>query len=117
MHQLINGPLDDHAATVDDCYAGAELLDLVKLVRREENSPPTILPGHEPAQKLSELRHGDRVQPRGRLIEDQQIRISEHRHGNPALRLHPLAVCRDLAIRAPVSSSVSNRYFVSWGIS
>ena len=68
---------DDLAGREDD-HAIGERFDLVEIVRRQQHRLAVAL---QRQQDVVNLPPRDRIETRGRLIEDVEIRIVQHRHG------------------------------------
>ena len=90
--------LRDDLPAVDDRGRIARLFDLVEQVRGDEHRPPLLL-DHR-ADHLAELLDPARVQPVGRLVEDQQQRVGEQaaRDAEPLAHAHRVAL--DLLVGA-----------------
>ena len=76
----------DHLPGLDDADVGAELRQLVQDVRRDDDRLPHRL------QFLQQLAHLDarpRIEPAGRLIEQQQVGIVQKHAREPEPLLHP----------------------------
>ena len=72
MAQVVEGAAVDGAAEADDAHPVAERLDLGEDVAREEHGPSGLpLLG----DALAEHRLHQRIEPRGRLVEDEQLDI------------------------------------------
>ena len=69
--QLVETALVDDRAAADDRDAVTELLDLGEDVAREQDRDP--LAG-QPLHELAHVAHAGRVEPGGRLVEQQQLR-------------------------------------------
>ena len=61
-----------------------------------EHRPPV---GGERAQEVAQPAHALRVEPVGRLVEDQQLRVAEQRRREPEPLPHPERVALDAALR------------------
>ena len=83
----------DEPATDDHRYPVAHLLDLGEQVTGQEYRRP--LRG-QAAQQAPDFPDASRVEPVGRLIDDQQRRAAEHRGGDPEPLAHALGVGLDL---------------------
>ena len=75
----------DTGAAFDHDQPVAHLLDLGQQVRGDKYG--ALLSGHS-SDELADLAHADRVQPVGRLVEDQQLRLAEQGAGDPKPLLH-----------------------------
>ena len=89
----------DQAALADDRDAVAGPIDLVDDVRREEDRPAL---GPRLADELEEGLLDERVQTRGRLVEDQQVRSVLERDDQPDLLLVALRVLLEPPARIEV---------------
>ena len=65
-------------AAVDDRHAAAQLLDVLDDVRREDDDAVLA----DLAQQVQEADALGRVEPRGRLVDDDQLRVAEQRDGD-----------------------------------
>ena len=74
--QLVERRLGDEPAAVDDQHAVDRLRDLGQHVARHEHRPAA---GRERAQEVAQPAHALRVEPVGRLVEDEQLRLAEQR--------------------------------------
>ena len=74
----------DHSAVVDDRHAVAQPLGFVHVVRRQQHGAAG---GANLANDLPQLPPRLRIEPRRRLVEEQQLRIADQRagHGQPLL--------------------------------
>ena len=87
-HAFLDEPAaDDHGHPV------AYLLDLGEQVTGQEYCRPFR---GQAAQQASDVPDASRVEPVGRLIEDQQRRTAKHRRGYPEPLAHALGVGLDL---------------------
>ena len=94
--ELVDRPVQDELALVDDRDVVGDLLDLVEEVRRDEHRAPVLL--DEEADHLPEGRHAGRVEPVRRLVEDQELGIGEQAPGDAEALSHPHRVSLDLAV-------------------
>ena len=78
--------LHEDLAAVDDRGHVADLLDLVQQVGGEEDGPAVV---DERAHELAELDDAGRVEPVGRLVEDQQLRVGQQAAGDAQPLAHP----------------------------
>ena len=96
MTQLDQGAGLDRAAGSDDAHAIAESFHLRQDVARQQNGAPGLL---GLADGVLEDRLHQRVEPRGRLVEDQQLDIGRQRRHerhllSVALRVRPALLAR-----------------------
>ena len=83
--------LEDHLPAVDDHHVGGDVAHQIELVARQEQgrAPADLL-----LEDLREVLHGQRVEPRERLVEHEELRLAEQRQG----QLHPLLVAAGQAL-------------------
>ncbi len=84
----------DKPALADDRHAVAGAIDLIDDVRRQEDGPAVRL---GLADDLEEGLLDERIEPGGRLVEDEQVGSMLERHDQPDLLLVALAVLAKLA--------------------
>jgi len=77
--------LADHLAVVDDGDRVARALDLVEEVRGEHHGATFA---HERQDHVAHLVHASRVEPVHRLVQDQELRVSEETSGDPEALSH-----------------------------
>ena len=65
-------------------------LDLVEQVARQQDGHPPL--AHEPSQQLQHLDDAERVDRRGRLVEDQHVGILDQRVGDAETLEHAARV-------------------------
>jgi hypothetical protein len=80
-------------AADDHCHPIAHLLNLSEQVTGQEYRRPFR---GQAAQQAPHFPDASRVEPVGRLIDDQQRRAAEHRRGYPEPLAHALGVGLDL---------------------
>ena len=83
--QLGHGALDQQPAAGDDADPVADLLHLAEQVAGQQHGLPA---GGEVDESRAHVGHAGRVQPVGRLVEDQQVRVAEQRRGHAEALLH-----------------------------
>jgi hypothetical protein len=98
--------LHDHSALVDDCDLIADLFDLIEEVGGEEHGPTL---GDEAADHRSKLMDSRRVEPIGRLIQDEKLWVGEQASGDPQALAHSERVAFDPLIGAFAKSDASER--------
>jgi hypothetical protein len=84
--QLPRRALLDHAARVQDTNAIAHPGDDAEVVADEEHAGTEI--GAQLADQIQHLGFDGRVEPCGRLVEDEQRRVGCQRHGDDDALLH-----------------------------
>ena len=72
------GPADRAQRRVEDRDPVAQALGLLEPMGRQEDRDAPLA---EPVDQLVDLARRDRVEPRGRLVEEQDLRIAEQRPG------------------------------------
>jgi hypothetical protein len=97
------------APLVDDDQAVAQLLGLIHVVRREQQCRALLLQPEQPVpQDVPRLR----VEPRRRLVEQQDAGVVDERARDGKAALHPPGQIVDLAL-APVGELCELEQFVS----
>ena len=112
---LLDQLLPHQAPAVEDADAGADALGLREQVRVEEHRPPAspLFAQHAPHQRAAE-----RIEPVGRLVEHQQLRLTEQRERKeralplslrepPAGPIDQLAHAQPLQLREPLRHGAS----------
>ena len=94
--QLVERRLGDEPAAVDDQHAVDGLRDLGQHVARHEHRPAAR---RERAQEVAQPAHALRVEPVGRLVEDEQLRLAEQRRREAEPLPHAERVALDPAPR------------------
>ena len=89
--------LGQDLAAVDDRDAGAQLLELGQDVAADEDR---LAHRAQLAEELAQLDPGARVEARGRLVEEQHLRIVDERVGQAQPLLHPARERLDVLRRA-----------------
>ena len=74
--ELVGGAVGDHPALVDDRDAVRQPVGLVEVLRRQQHGGPV---GDEVLDRLPQVQPAARVQPRGRLVEEQDRRAGHER--------------------------------------
>src|SRR4051794_36788807 len=97
VEELPSRTLIDRTSGVDQHQPIADLLELAEIVRADENRSPAA---GQATDQRAHLAHTLRVQTVGRLVEDQQIRITQECRGDAEPLLHPQRV-RAVAVVAP----------------
>ncbi len=64
-----------HAPVAEDGYVIAHLLDLVEQVTGQHDGPVAV---SQSLEQLPHFCHAIRVEPVGRLIQEQKLRITQH---------------------------------------
>ena len=95
--QLLDGALGDERPVADHPDPIAHLLDLSHQVAREDERAPALA---ERAHELAHLGHARRIEPVGRLVEDQQLGVLEQGGRDAEPLLHPERVGRGPVARA-----------------
>ena len=95
--QVGDRALVEHAAGADDRDAVAQLLDLAHQVAREQHGHALV---GEPADQHAHVAHPRRVEPGGRLVEQQQPRRAQQRPGDAEALAHAVRVAADLVLGA-----------------
>ena len=72
--QFVDGALPDDPPVVDDRYRVARALDLVQEVRRQHHGPPLADQARDHGPHLV---HSGRVEPVHRLVQDEQLRVTQ----------------------------------------
>ena len=80
---------------VDDRDARAELLELGKDVAADEDR---LAERAELAEELAQLHAGPRVEARGRLVEQQDLRVVDERVGEAQALLHAAGEALDIRV-------------------
>jgi hypothetical protein len=94
--ELIGGALAHDPAGVDDREAVAQLVGLLKVLRRQEHRRAMPV---DPAQLVPDRQPARRVQPRGRLVEEQHLRLVHERRREIEAALHAAGVALDHPVR------------------
>ena len=94
--QLGERALHDDAAVIDDRDRVADLLHLVEQVRGEQHRAAFR---DEAADHAPELVDAGRVEPVGRLVQDQQLRVGEESARDAQALTHPERVGGDAIVR------------------
>ncbi len=89
---IVERPRGDHPAAVEDDHAVADPLDLGQQVRVEDHRGAAIA---RRADDGADVRSPDRIERRGRLIEQDQLRLAEQRDAQPEALLHALGEAAD----------------------
>ena len=97
---LVERAAEDDPAAVDHRHVVGHPLDLVEQVRREEDRPPLL--GDRPDDRRQDLAADDRVEPRRRLVEHQQLGPVRQRRQQPDPRPLPLRQALDPRPRVEV---------------
>ena len=95
--ELARAPLGDDLRLVHDHEAVAQLLGLVHVVGRQDQRHALLL---EPVQAVPEQVPRLRVEARGRLVEQQQVRLVDEAPGDRQAPLHPARERLHLVARA-----------------
>ena len=95
LDQRTRAALGDDPAVVHDDEPVAELLGLVHVVRRQHQRHPVPL---EPEQPVPQHMPGLRVEARGRLVEEQDLRLVDQRAGDRQPALHAAGQRLDEAV-------------------
>ena len=90
-------PLRDDLAVVDDPDPIGERIGLLEVLRGEKHGDP-VLAG-EPRDLLPEGGPALRIEPRGRLVEEQDPRPVDESERKIEPALHPAGVAADPSIR------------------
>ena len=104
MPEVVELVVDGDPAAGDDDHPAADRLDLGHDVRREQDRVPVA----QLADQVADLADLDRVEPGGRLVEDQDVGVVDQRLGqadplaepsrevaeDPALDLAPAGTAR-----------------------
>jgi hypothetical protein len=90
--QLLGHPLRDDTAAVEQRHAVGELVRLVEILRREEDRDAV---GHELPDGLPHRPPAARVESRGRLVEEHELRPRDERHREVEPATHAARVGRD----------------------
>ena len=83
-------------AGADDRHPVAQLLDLGQQVAGEQHGHPLV---GQPPDQQPHVAHSGGVEPGGRLVEQQQLRIAQQRRGDPEPLAHPVRVAADPVAR------------------
>ena len=81
---------------VDDPDPVGEHVGLLEVLRRQEHRHAVL--AREPGDLLPEGRAALRVEPRGRLVEEEDARPVDEREGEVEAALHAAGVAADLAV-------------------
>src|SRR5436309_8649317 len=76
-NQVRRGPPSDDFAMVHDRDIVCELLRLIQIMRRQEDRRPFAL---ELSDEPPQLPPGTRIEARGRLVEEDELRFSDEGH-------------------------------------
>ena len=87
-----SGPRGDRPAVVEDHDPVAHPLDLGQQVRVEDHRRAAVARG---ADDRPDVHPPDRVERRGRLVEQDQLRVAEQGDAEPEPLLHPLGEAAD----------------------
>ena len=88
--------LGDDLAVVDDADPVGELVGLLEVLRGEEDRHAELLV--EPAHLVPHARPAHRVEPGGRLVEEQDVGVVHERGGEVEASLHAARVRADAPI-------------------
>ncbi len=91
--QLVDGTLADHPAVVDDRHRVAGALDLVEQVRRQDDGTAFV---GQAGDHGPHLVHPGRVEAVHRLVEDEQLGVTEQAGGHAQALAHAHRVRGDL---------------------
>ena len=95
--ELVDGPDPDEAARREDPDPVADGLDLAQEVAGEHDREAAL--GDEPAEQVEDLDDADRVDRRGRLVEDQEVRRLDQGIGDAESLAHAAGVGADPVVR------------------
>ncbi len=93
--QLGLGALGDDAAVADDDEVVGDDLDLVEQVRGEQHGGAAV---GVVAQQVPHPPDAGRVEPVGRLVEDEHLGLADQGCGDPEALAHPEGVVADPAV-------------------
>ena len=94
VNRLQRFGLEQDLSLVDDCHSHARLAHVLDDVHREKDD--AILT--ELAQEVEKANALGRVEPCGRLVDDEQLRITQERHGKAEALPHATRVATELLL-------------------
>src|SRR4029077_6053171 len=97
LQELVEQPLVDDPPVANDRNAVAELLHLGEKVARQQDRDPL---GRQPPHEVAHVAHSRRIEPGGRLVEQQQLRGAQQRRGDAEPLSHTVRVTTDTILRA-----------------
>ena len=88
--QLVAGPFGDHAAVIDDRDLVRELVRFFEVLRRQQDRRPFA---PQVADDVPDLVAASRIEPGGRLVEEEHPRLGEHARREVEPPPHTARVC------------------------
>src|SRR6478672_878391 len=95
--QLLDGPDRHHVSTADDADAIARALNLGEDVRGQEHRRVSL--ALQVCQRLCERLNHQRIQARGRFVQDDDRCAPHERLNDPDLALHPVRLVTEAALK------------------